>query len=92
MPTPNLHNPSAGQEGTKRLALSVSNWLSCLAFPSLYLISIFVGATWETALIRGLVGAIAIRFLGPWLFYLLVDSVLSALAESKLEDRETDDA
>ena len=92
MPTPRTQNPSTSQEGTRRLALSVSHWLSCLAFPILYLISIFVGASWETALMRGLGGAIAVRLLGPWLFYLLVDSVLTAVAESKLEDRETEDA
>lgn len=92
VPTPEVHNPNTSQEGTRRLALSVSNWLSCLAFPSLYLISIFVGATWETALMRGLVGAVAIRFLGPWLFYLLVDNILTAITESRLEDGEGDDA
>ncbi len=92
VPTPTVHNSSTGHEGSKRLALSASNWLSCLAFPSLYLISIFVGASWDTALIRGLGGALVIRFLGPWLFYLLIDTVMTAMTESKLEDKEADDS
>ena len=92
MPTPKVHSPTPGHEGTKRLALSASHWLACLAFPSVYLISIYVGASWDTALIRGLVGALAVRFLGPWLFYLLVDTILTALTESKLDDQEADDS
>ena len=92
VPTPALHSSSTSHEGTKKLALSASNWLSCLAFPTLYLISIFVGAGWDTALIRGIVGALAIRFCGPWLFYLLVDTVMSALTESKLDKKEGDES
>ncbi|MEZ5989366.1 MAG: hypothetical protein R3F30_09630 [Planctomycetota bacterium] len=66
-------------------------WLASLAFCVVYLLSLLVGGSWTTALLRGLAAAVVVRLVGPPLLYLLVDTVLAAVAESKV-DEEADES
>lgn len=78
------------RNGTKKLAKSVAVYFSCLSFPAVYLISAYVGASWSTALLRGVTASLAIYYLGPLLFFLLADTLLTAITDAGA-GKESDD-
>ena len=85
------HDEIDSRDGTKRLAKSVAIYLACLSFPVVYLISVYVGAAWSTSLLRGVTASMSIYFAGPLLFFLLADTLLTAITDAKAE-KETDES
>ena len=79
------------RNGTKKLAKSVAVYFSCLSFPAVYLLSAYVGASWSTSVLRGVTASLAIYYLGPLLFFLLADTLLTAITDASAQ-KETEDS
>ena len=77
--------------GTRRLAKAAATYLAALAFPVVYLCSLYVGATWPTALLRGVLSSLLAGIAGKFLFFPLADALLSALAQAEWKRREGDE-
>ena len=71
--------------------MTAAAYLACIAFALVYLLSTLVGATWTTALTRGLVATAVVFFGGRLLFYPLADALISAATEAQQKNRKEAD-
>jgi len=78
-------------EGTRNLARSAAAWLACVTFAGVWLLATSVGATWMTALFRGVASSIVVFFVGRLLFAPLADTLLAVLAEAAHRKKVEDD-
>ncbi|PIE22957.1 MAG: hypothetical protein CSA62_09480 [Planctomycetota bacterium] len=76
------------EQGSRNLCRATAAWMSAVSFSLIYLVSLFVGASWQSATIRGLGFAFAVWFLGRILLRPLVDTVIDVLTETERKRRE----
>ena len=74
--------------GTRSLTRTTAAWLASLAFPLTYLLSTWVGASWQTAVTRGSIAAAVAWFVARPLLYPLFDTLLAAMTKAEQAKRE----
>jgi hypothetical protein len=69
--------------GSRELARATSAWLACLAFVIAFAIAMWTGTRTTTAIVRGGIVALAVHWIGFWLFRPAVAAVLAAMARDR---------
>lgn len=77
--------------GTRSLTRTTAAWLAGLAFALVYLLSYWVGASWQTSVTRGAISAALAWFIAKPLLHPLFDTLLSALTEAERAKREAEE-
>ncbi|MFQ5505647.1 MAG: hypothetical protein ACE5F1_12755 [Planctomycetota bacterium] len=79
------------RQGTRTLAKATAAYLACVAFAMVYLLSVSVGASWTTAVTRGVLCCAGVYFGGRLLLYPLADALVAAATEAEKKRREADE-
>ena len=71
------------QRGSRELTRAATAYLTCLSFALTFLVSVLTGAAGVTPLVRGVIVAVAVWFVGGLLMRPLLSTVLDAMARDR---------